>query len=599
MKNLQTALERALPIVAAAYGEQFGVNVVLSGTDAFTDGKTIYLPLLKSMSELREVLFGYLAHEAAHVRESDFNTLEKCKSPMEESCTNLIEDIRIERLIQDVFPGTQFTLNAMWSYIVEQGMSPPATPEDNEATQLFQYLLHRLRSEVLHRDASMPLAESSQRVVEQTFPVGFFVRLDGLLGKHLDNLTCSDDCLSLARAILKALKDAEEEERQQQQNHEQQQSRDSSQDNQSQQAGGSGGSGDGELQPQPGKADSSSGGDANPGIGDSQQSSADSNGKGNQAQDTGSGDQLSSTQDASDSSGELGQPQGGNNASLHERLINETNLPEDTVGQLREKLADQSREDNDGKRVAIYTSSVGSDARNNGDTSSLKTGILASSTIRSRLLGLLQAQTRQKQWLHTRGKRVDGKRLARLPTGDSRVFIQREEMQRPDTAVHVLLDCSGSMGQIQEVANQATVSLALAVSTIPKCDIAASMFPGIGGEVSPILYRGHPVRASLGRFAVCSSGGTPLAEAMLYAARELVVSKRQRKVLIIITDGDPNNKEAVRYLNDLIAGHVDTYAIGIGSTAVSQFFEKWSVINDVKELQRALFTIAGQFLDLN
>lgn len=600
MNKLQTALERALPIVAAAYGEQFGVNVVLSGTDAYTDGETIYLPLLNAMSDLREVLFGYLAHEAAHVRSSDFNTLKKCKSPMEKSCTNLIEDIRIERLIQEVFPGTQFTLNAMWSYIVEQGMSPPATPEDNEATKLFQYLLHRLRSEVLHRDASTPLAESSQRVVEQTFPVGFFVRLDGLLGKHLDNLTCSDDCLKLARAILKALKDAEEEERQQQQNQEQQQqSSDSSQGDQSQQAGGSGGSGDGESQPQPGKADSSNGGDANQGTGDSQQSSADSDGNGNQAQDTGSGNQSSSAQGASDSSGDQGQPQGGNGASLHERLINETNLPEDAVGQLREQLADQAREDNDGERVAIDTSSVGSDARNHGDTSSLKTGILASSTIRSRLLGLLQAQTRQKQWLHTRGKRVDGKRLARLPTGDSRVFIQREEMQRPDTAVHVLLDCSGSMNRIQEVANQATVSLALAVSTIPKCDIAASMFPGIGGEVSPILHRGQPVRAGLGRFAVCSSGGTPLAEAMLYAARELVASKRQRKVLIIITDGAPNNGGAVRYLNDLVAGHVDTYAIGIGSTAVSQYFEKWSVINDVKELQKALFTIAGQFLDLH
>lgn len=173
MNKLQTDLVRALPIVAAAYGEQFGVNVVLSGTDAYTDGKTIYLPLLNAMSELREVLFGYLAHEAAHVRSSDFNTLKKCKSPMEKSFTNLIEDIRIERLIQEVFPGTQFTLSAMWSYIVEQGMSPSATPEDNEATQLFQYLLHRLRSEVLRRDASTRLAKSSQRVVEQTFPVGF------------------------------------------------------------------------------------------------------------------------------------------------------------------------------------------------------------------------------------------------------------------------------------------------------------------------------------------------------------------------------------------------------------------------------------------
>lgn len=600
MNKMQTALERALPIVAAAYGEQFGVNVVLSGTEACTDGKTIHLPMLNNMSELREVLFGYLAHEAAHVRSSDFNTLKKCKSPMEKHCTNIIEDIRIERLIQEVFPGTQFTLSAMWSHVVEQGMSPPAKPEDNEATQLLQYLLHRLRSEVLHIDASIPLAESSQRVVEQTFPVGFFVRLDGLLGKYMDNLTCSDDCLMLARAILKALDDAEEEERQQQQNQEQQQqSSDSSQGDQSQQAGGSDGSADGESQPQPGQAKSSNGDEADQGKGDSQQSSADSDGNDNQTQDTGSGSQSSSAQDTSDSSGDQGQPQCGNGSSLHDRLINETNLPEDAIEQLREQLADQAHKDNNGNHVAINTSNVGSDARNNGDTSGLMTGILASSTIRSRLLGMLQAQTRQKQWLHTSGKRVDGKRLTRLAAGDSRVFIQREEMQRPDTAVHVLLDCSGSMKHGQDVANQATVSLALAVSTIPNCDIAASMFPGVGGEVSPILHRGQPVRAVLGRFAVSSNGGTPLAEAMLYAARELAASKRQRKVLIIITDGDPNDGKAVRYMNDLVAGHVDTYAIGIGSTAVSQYFEKWSVINHVKELQKALFTIAGQFLDLN
>jgi hypothetical protein len=46
MNQRQSALERALPIVAAAYGEQFGVRVVLSGSDAMTDGKTIVLPYI-------------------------------------------------------------------------------------------------------------------------------------------------------------------------------------------------------------------------------------------------------------------------------------------------------------------------------------------------------------------------------------------------------------------------------------------------------------------------------------------------------------------------------------------------------------------------
>ena len=562
MNTLQTSLEKSLPIVAAAYGEQFGVKIVLSGKDAYTDGNTIVLPLLKSKSDLRDVLFGYLAHESAHVRDSDFDTLKKCKNQSEKSYTNIIEDIRIEQLIQDVFPGTRFTLDAMWTYVVDQGMSPPAPSEDNEGTQLHQYLLHRLRSEILHRESSTLLAESSQQVMEQTFPLGFFVRLDGLFAKYLDKLTCSDDCLKLARAIIKALKDAEEEKQNQE---ETQDSDDSSNDDQNQTADQSDDADQDASTPSPGQTDSSKDGDADQDDGDPQQSNADASG----------------------------------GTSLHESLINETDLPEDAISQLSEQLAEQAQEDNDGDPIAINTSSVGSDASNNGETSGLQTGILASSAIRSQLQGLLHAQTREQQWLHTSGKRVDGKRLTRLCSGDSRVFIKRDEMRRTDTAVHVLLDTSGSMHRIQDIANQATVSLALAISSIPKCDIATSMFPGVGGDVSSITHRGQPVRSNLGRFAVDSSGGTPLAEAMLYAARELAVSRRQRKVLIIITDGAPNSGSEVRYMNNLIASHIDIYAIGINSTAVSNYFENWSVIKDVKELQKALFQIAGKFLELH
>lgn len=598
MNNAKTALERALPIVAAAYGEQFGVRVVLSGKDAHTDGKTIVLPLLNAMSELRDVLFGYLAHEASHVRASDFRTFASCKSPLEKSFTNLIEDIRIEALIESVFPGTRFTLNAMEEYIHSQGWTPVPTVEENEATQLLRYLYHRLYGEQLKRECYLPLISQSQKVVEQTFPEGFFVRLDGLLGKHMGNLTCSDDCLTLARAILKALKEAEEEERQKQQQNQAQHGNDSSSSEQRQSSDVSAGPEDSPQQ-STGSSESSAGEeDGQPGSESEGQSSTDYV-EDNQSQNSGTESQATTAQGSSDSSEGQSHQTGSQGASMHERLINETNLPEDAKVQLKEQLAEQARVDNDGEYTTIDTSSVGDDANNQGDTTSLNSGILASSMIRSRLLGLLQAQTRQKTWLHTRGKRVDGKRLSRLPAGDSRVFVQREEMQRPDTAVHVLLDSSGSMGRIQEVANQATVSLALAISTIPKCDIAASMFPGIGGEVSPIIHRGQLVRAGLGRFAVCSSGGTPLAEAMLYAARELVASKRTRKVLIIITDGAPNNGGAVRYLNDLVSGHLDTYAIGIGSTAVSQYFQKWCVINDVTELQKALFDIAGRFLELH
>ncbi|MBK5964145.1 hypothetical protein CCR95_08620, partial [Thiocystis minor] len=65
-------LHRAMPIVAAALGRKFGVNVIVGGMNASrtasTDGQTIWLPDLPPDSALREVAWGFLAHEASHVR---------------------------------------------------------------------------------------------------------------------------------------------------------------------------------------------------------------------------------------------------------------------------------------------------------------------------------------------------------------------------------------------------------------------------------------------------------------------------------------------------------------------------------------------------
>lgn len=604
MTALNTALEKALPIVAAAYGESFGVKIVLSGSDAYTDGKTIVLPLLSSMSDLQEVLFGYLAHEASHVRDSDFDIVKQCRSEFEHSVLNIIEDVRIEKLIQDVFPGTQFTLDAMWTYIVEQGMSPPAKPDQSEAAQLCQYLLHRLNAEALNRTASDSLAAESSAVVQQTFPEGFFIRLDGLFGKYLNNLSSTADCLALTRAILKALQDAEDEEQQPPEEPEKSEGDQSAdgesngspdQDDSSQDGTGSGNTDAGSPDQSP-QGDDSGNGESTP-----QQDSGGPGSTAEQSANSGSSDagQGQPSPDSQANNGGTGDKKAEKTESLAAKIQKESDLPADPVEQLRGQLVDQAGKDNGGETFTIDATSVGSDASHSGDTGELSAGVLASSAIRARLLGLLQAKNRQRQYLHDRGKRVDGKRLTRVACGDSRVFIQREEKRRPETAVHVLLDASGSMRARQEIANHAAVSLALAVSSIPKCDIAVSMFPGVGGEVSPVVRRGQPVRPNMGRFAVSSSGGTPLSEAMLYSARELAASRKERKVLIVVTDGQPANGAAVHYLQKLIAPHVDIYSIGIGTTAVSQYFEKWSVIQDVKELQTALFALAGKFLDLN
>ena len=71
---MRQTLRSALPIVAAALGRKLGVAVRVGGADgAKTDGGVIVLPdLPDGDSALRAVTWGYLAHEAAHVRHTDF-----------------------------------------------------------------------------------------------------------------------------------------------------------------------------------------------------------------------------------------------------------------------------------------------------------------------------------------------------------------------------------------------------------------------------------------------------------------------------------------------------------------------------------------------
>lgn len=67
------SLNQAFPIVAAALGDKLGVKVRVGGQDAHTDGNIIQVPAYDGDDPgYREVAWGYLAHEAAHVRYTQF-----------------------------------------------------------------------------------------------------------------------------------------------------------------------------------------------------------------------------------------------------------------------------------------------------------------------------------------------------------------------------------------------------------------------------------------------------------------------------------------------------------------------------------------------
>jgi cobaltochelatase CobT len=75
--TMQHTLRNALPIVAAALGRKLGVEVGVGGHDACTDGLRIQIPDVPEDPASRDLAWGYLAHEAAHVRYTDFVVYEQ------------------------------------------------------------------------------------------------------------------------------------------------------------------------------------------------------------------------------------------------------------------------------------------------------------------------------------------------------------------------------------------------------------------------------------------------------------------------------------------------------------------------------------------
>ena len=87
---------KALPLVASMLGDKLGVEVVIGDMKtASTDGKVIMLPALPMCGEeeLAALVNGYIDHEAAHIRHTDFEAIKNSRlNPLEKHIENTIED---------------------------------------------------------------------------------------------------------------------------------------------------------------------------------------------------------------------------------------------------------------------------------------------------------------------------------------------------------------------------------------------------------------------------------------------------------------------------------------------------------------------------
>ncbi|EKO3693004.1 VWA domain-containing protein [Vibrio metschnikovii] len=543
-------LKNALPIVAAAYGEKFGVKVLIQGQDAFTDGERIVIPTANPDDpHYQQIAWGYLAHEAAHIRHTNFDMVQKASSkPIRKALLNIIEDVRIENELAKDYPGTRRNISQVIEYMVDtQQMCVPEQPEP--ASNLQAWLLFRLRCYFLGQKALSPLYQAVDERVRQLFPAAAMSRLSAML-TAVPSLASTGEVLKLVDAIVAMLEE--------------------------------------ESRPPQDESDADSGNDI--GQAASNDSSSDS-----QTPETDS----SATGDAAETGDSDNSAQADN---LRQALeASAAQFEPDTFAQVAEVLSEQA----EGHQGVTPLSLPQAEQAMLGDEAILTLSASESAQIRARLRGMVQSSQDNRNHAKRQGLRVATHRLAASQAGESRLFIQRQPRIAPNAAVHLLVDISGSMGKpIGEgnrkyfhVANEAALALAMALEDIPGVVPAVSYFPGIHQEVSIALLPKQSVRHRAACFDQKPRGCTPMAQAMWFAANSLLAQKQKRKLMIVLTDGDPDDWAATHDIVDRCRrSGFELLGIGIQTRSVEKFFPQSIVINDVKDLKRELFEVTQQLL---
>jgi hypothetical protein len=227
----------------------------------------------------------------------------------------------------------------------------------------------------------------------------------------------------------------------------------------------------------------------------------------------------------------------------------------------------------------------------------------ATNALRHRLAGLLQAQCLCRRYPALTGQRIDTRRVARIEGGEARLFMRAMAGLQTDTAVQILLDRSGSMGSSRgreqtgaprpiEVARAACYAAALALHALPGVAVAAAAFPGHRPDEMEVLTNfDERVDRQASRFAgLEANGGTPLAEALLWAAGRLLAQRRARRIVLLVSDGAYDASLAGTMAARLSAAGVETLGIGIHCD-LSPLIACSRRVATISDLPQALFDL--------
>ena len=149
-----------------------------------------------------------------------------------------------------------------------------------------------------------------------------------------------------------------------------------------------------------------------------------------------------------------------------------------------------------------------------------------------------------------------------------------------------------------KLASSACYAVASALSGIPGINVGVTVFPALTPDnvpgVYPLVRHGQRVGAD---FDVPASGTTPLAEALWWIAGAMLSLKENRKILLLITDGQPDNSQkALEALHMLQRLETEVMGIAVQSPELARLLPIQANIDSMNDLAGAMFNILDSSL---
>jgi hypothetical protein len=516
------AFQQALPVIAGFIAERTGIKI-RRGASAWTDSESITLPRLPELTLTPEEVsktVGYLYHEAFHIRESDFSL--QFPNALVRSIEGLLEDIRIERKGMSRFPAARFYLDELVRQVAEAGMRGEASgfqvvSADDTAPAILQiYGLALLRHDLLGQRHIAPILDAAKRAAQAKFPASMLVKYEALL--HLvTECEREADCLALAGEIAKMIREEEATLR----------------------------------QPPPETSEDTS--SAAP------------------ASNVGTSPQEADPAPATSDEGDVGA--GSADAAFEENLDALLQMKDDEVMRSVGEMAAQALN-------AVARRGRGAHAVTMPNVHTLKLPLQRGATdaLKASVNGI---RTRTLQWMasaaesdvtHSRaGTLIDPARL-HLARQGGEIFLSQSEGIDLNAALVIVIDRSSSMAPIIQTVARAALAMMLAYD-VPGLATQVVVFP-VNGAV-----RGQPdvglavlkdwdesTRDMAGRLpGLPADGWTPMAEAVLFAAVSVSRRPETLKVVLAVTDGEPDDEVAAHEVIDHVRGAgIAVLGLGIG-----------------------------------